>query len=162
MPSPAFPKSLESILSLISSLICHISHYFSQHLNAKRTSPFLSTYAWGISASSQPLGPIWNASAVSLIVLSITCGWACIQGGSRYSESTQKGSHVVSLPLFSDHCFQKTSNVVTPEPLRIRTWWDEEEQEDYFKGWKSVQERNGLWSLATEMGWLLTKCNMVF
>lgn len=138
-------------------------HCFSQHLNANHTSPFLSAYARGIPASSQPLSPIWNASSVSLIVLSTTCGRACIEGGSRYSaRAPRKEATVVSLPPFSDHCFQKTSNVVTPEPLRIRPWWDEEEQKGYFEGGKSYRREMSLWSLATEMGWLLTKCNMVF
>lgn len=73
-------------------LICHISLYFSQHLNANHTSPFLSEYAWGVSDSSQPLSPIWNASSVSLIVhhlrLSLYSGRKQI-----LCESTQRGSH---------------------------------------------------------------------
>lgn len=134
LPLPAF---LESILNLLCP-ICHISLYFSQHLNANHTSPFLSEYAWGLSAFSQPLSPIWKAFLVSLTVLFITCSWACIQRGSTYSRrAPSEAAMVVSLPSFSDYYFQKTSNVVTPEPLRIRMWWDEEEQEDYFEGWKS-------------------------
>lgn len=116
MPSPAFPKSLEP-LNLISNRICHISYYFSLHLNANHTSPFLPVFSPLIMSETPP---------VPQIVFSVTCSLAAEpvfrEEEDTLQEHPQGQPLVISLPLFSDlKCCLKISNVVTSEPLMIGT-----------------------------------------